>query len=863
MRVSIRRFALVILLFFLGGTIYSAIYVNYIHIHRLYQDIFIFEQFDSESFKASDLIIKNEIHYPNYVYSGYKDFISSFNSKSLSAIKALPLEEKCQAVFEQFHETDPDWKFPSFVDPDYLYDKSIENKQGYFHRAQDRLRKTRPEDERNITYRDNIGINNDFNRQIMKTKQIEQKMADITTLMRLYDKCFIKNDDQLTPNLKELYDRFTSKLFHYITPNLPLFQLSDHREIPANEFPVLNKDNEFLGDTISFDPEKENIIEFIHKHSNGRGIVISATTRHAKDLTRLIRILRALNNKLPIQILYKGDINKRSKEYIELTATCDVEFLLNKEHTNIYEKFMPELDLLNDYKSYGSEFPKQQVMFVNIVHTIAKNFKYGFPGYSNKVLALLFSSFKEIIMLDADTVPLVQLEHFFNSEEYLNSKTYFFRDRTLRDINSYIETNYFTKLMPSSEKSIDVLFDIPRITDKTLKNNYMTGFRHHQEAGVVVIDKVEHFGGLLMGLPLSLWREPVKSSIWGDKEMYWLGLSMAGDENYEFNKYEAASVGEFTVKNDHKYYTNTKAKEICSSHPGHVGKDGKLLWINSGFGYCKKNGYYRDRVKHPFALLDPEELNVLFSSPLKIRAAIVPPKIPYFRQPYSPTDSTAERAVAKKWKERKKDVDEISPIVDGKVQLFVDDHDPQKGWVKNSICFGYQYCAYDLIESYDSTEDKIIYDRGYSFEFKEEDVKFYDYLSKVWITASRTNPSGAVEKPHKEPPPKPIPIVLRPGKVDIDNGIEAHNKAQAAKENNKENNEVIKIISPPVDVQAQIDDIREVHGLANNRKGNGLESDAQIQKQLTDEGADKDDDDEQPEILPPPIDGDDINDKIK
>ena len=47
-----------------------------------------------------------------------------------------------------------------------------------------------------------------------------------------------------------------------------------------------------------------------------------------------------------------------------------------------------------------------------------------------------------------------------------------------------------------------------------------------------------------MMFPLALWSEPVQSSIWGDKEMYWLGLSMAGDENYEFNKYAAASVGE-------------------------------------------------------------------------------------------------------------------------------------------------------------------------------------------------------------------------------------------------------------------------------------------------------------------------------
>ena len=47
--------------------------------------------------------------------------------------------------------------------------------------------------------------------------------------------------------------------------------------------------------------------------------------------------------------------------------------------------------------------------------------------------------------------------------------------------------------------------------------------------------------------PLCLWTEPINSSVWGDKDLFWSSLSCAADENYEFNEYSAASVGERTT----------------------------------------------------------------------------------------------------------------------------------------------------------------------------------------------------------------------------------------------------------------------------------------------------------------------------
>ncbi|KAI5966516.1 uncharacterized protein KGF55_000825 [Candida pseudojiufengensis] len=672
------------------------------------------ERFDSISFKQHDLKIKKQLHYSNYLYSGYKQFINHFG-EDIDQIKARPNDEKCNIIFDQFNTTNPDWKLTIYNSPSNRFDKSSDKKESFFKERINRLRekyeKNNPDakDKFRLTRSQNHTILEEYNKHIEQSQTILQEMADSTTLLRLYGKCFFNKD--LDSTQAQVYDEFTDKLFPFLT----------------DKPPILDGDNSYNSDVYA-----RNSIDYIYKNSKGKGIVVSAATRHSRDLVRLIKVLRALNNKLPIQIMHKGDITKKWLTAIEEAAVVDIETTFQAENLAEDNPILKDTNLLDQSKEFGSEFPKQDLTFVNLAPCIKRNFKYSFPGYSNKLLALLFSTFNEIILLDADTVPLVPPMEFFESKEYQKSGTYFFQDRSLRDNNDYIETNYFATLFPSNENSIDNLFDIPRITEKTLNNKYMTGWRHYQEAGVVAFNKKEHFTGLLMMFPLSLWQEPVKSSIWGDKELYWIGLSAAGDENYEFNPYSAASVGEATSIHERKFYPNSKSREVCSTHPGHVNGDGKLLWINSGFGYCKKNGYYRDRVKFPFTAFESNELVDLFNSPLKIRAALIPPDLPRFREP-GQIDPEPELEFKSSWKLRKKDIDEINEdLPSGSERTeFITEWGPQKGWVKNNICFGYFYCAYDSIESYSADKET---DNGKFYEFDEESVKFFDYLSKVWLT---------------------------------------------------------------------------------------------------------------------------------
>ena len=729
------RFSLRKLFIFIGITLVSGLsYLLFVAYHsQFYQVLFVHERFDKRSFKASDDLVKRDLHYTNYLFSEYQNFTKLFGG-DVSAIKSKPLQEKCTAFFNYYDKIHPEWELKATDDDNPQFDKGIVNKNEFFVSKYAKIKLGNPEyvskEPPKFPYEDKLTINEIFKRRYGKTKASAQTMADTATIMRLYGKCFLGQDNENQAQFK----KYTKSLFPFSNNQLPTFELVGNDTDPVAEFPIYDEINKFTQQTHKFDPLTDNLIDFIHKNSNGRGIVISASTRHSRDLVKLIRVLRALNNKLPIQVIHKSDLNRNSRTIITHAATSDIDSFLGLKLSKDQKSYLPDLDLKRDYSKYGSEFPKQELWFVNIAGSIERKFKYAFPGYGNKILAMLFSSFKEILLLDADTVPLSNIEDFFNSDEYKESSAYFFLDRALRDHNDYIETNFFSQLFPANKVSMDSLFNIPLATEKTLGNKYMTGWRHLQEAGVVAINKRDHYLGILMMLPLLLWKDPVKSSIWGEKEMYWLGLSMAGDENYQFNKYGAASVGELTTNPNHTYYPSTKAHELCSTHPGHVDKNGKLLWINSGFSYCKKNGFFRDRIRFPFTDFQQDVLEQRFAHPQKIRAALIPPDLPKFRESGSPSDTLREEKFKSSWSKRKKDIDEINANLEEGEQRTerILKWIPQKGWIKNPICLGYMYCAYDKIQTYGVAGD----DTGHLFEFDDETVRKYDYLSKIWFTGT-------------------------------------------------------------------------------------------------------------------------------
>ncbi|RLV91723.1 putative alpha-13-mannosyltransferase MNN1 [Spathaspora sp. JA1] len=223
--------------------------------------------------------------------------------------------------------------------------------------------------------------------------------------------------------------------------------------------------------------EKGFLKEFKSK-LNGKGIVITLPDDQVDDVVSMIRLLRALKNKLPIQIVNFEALELATKQKIVMAARDDIENL-PVSYDNVAEY------LGDDYFNHAEGgLPKQEIWFVSIHNAIHKNYRGSFKKFGNKFLAMMFNSFEECMLVDADAAMLKSPEYFFNLKSYKETGALLFRDRTTGTTNKRM---FFKKIGPS-------------IIDSTIEKVY------------------------------------------GDKELFWLGMALNGDENYHINEIAAAAV---------------------------------------------------------------------------------------------------------------------------------------------------------------------------------------------------------------------------------------------------------------------------------------------------------------------------------
>ncbi|ODV58554.1 alpha-mannosyltransferase [Ascoidea rubescens DSM 1968] len=401
---------------------------------------------------------------------------------------------------------------------------------------------------------------------------------------------------------------------------------------------------------------------------SGKGIAISASDKFYPDLIGLIKVLRALGNTLPIQIVHKNDLSLPFQNKLIKLARSD-----------------------NLKKYLDLEFPKQELYFVNVEDCISDNYKSYFDGFSNKLLALFFNSFNEIILLDTDTVLFVDPNEFFEFEDYKKNGAFFFKDREYELRFDYkVDLEFFEKLMPNDLD--EFFFNINLITNKTKKNRFMSGLKHYMESGVVIINKKTHFKSLINSLTLSTVPQ-FMGKIWGEKELFWLSSSIMGDESYSFNNIGAVAIGELSLPEQRP---NSKSREVCSTHPGHISsEDSKtLLWINSGFKTCKKEGsevvdMTLDSFKNKYESV--EDLKSYYETPLRITGAILPP--------------------------------------DASNEFLNNLGEPSRGWRMFESCNGYLWCGFNVAGGNTQNPQAV----GKVVEYNEEEQQFFDFLGELWI----------------------------------------------------------------------------------------------------------------------------------
>lgn len=206
----------------------------------------------------------------------------------------------------------------------------------------------------------------------------------------------------------------------------------------------------------------------LHAHikNGGRGIVVTAGDKQAAYLLTGIQIIRKLGCTLPVEIMYLGD-------------------------DDLGPDFRAELE--------------------NIDGVITRDLKrmvddrgWELSTWAGKPFALLLSSFREVILLDADALFFKNPALLFNDAGYLETGALFFYDRILsvEDRRLRFQQPVFFHDQESvarlGRRWLEQIFPEP-ISSKAKQSRLWTGqSRQVQESGVIVVDKWRHFVSLLL-----------------------------------------------------------------------------------------------------------------------------------------------------------------------------------------------------------------------------------------------------------------------------------------------------------------------------------------------------------------------------
>ncbi|KAG7661574.1 uncharacterized protein J8A68_004943 [[Candida] subhashii] len=401
--------------------------------------------------------------------------------------------------------------------------------------------------------------------------------------------------------------------------------------------------------------------------------VLTIKDSHREVVIRLIHLLRYLKNDLPIQIIYQQESISYETKY-QIIQACSSRF---------------------------DNLPIQKVTFVNVTPAIHPDYAHKFESFANKILAVLFNTFEEIILIDADTVLTQPPRSFFNLSKYQSFGTLFFRDRTTVEYRPKDDIEFFKKLM--NNQLDEILFNLPQNTDFTFSNPFFEqNLSHIMESGLVLINRKMHFDQALIMATMNFFA-PVGFRMYGEKELFWLSLAITGNENYQFNEHPAAAIGEYTPDwirskdfgdgKEHKFLS----KEICANHPAHISDEDNhtLLWFNSGFKFCnQENANLDDEFGHKnryMNLKTLEAFKTFMNNKIRIKSAIVPPK----QKIHAPNDiGEADRSWA---------------------------HFGQ-------YCGGYTWCAYSSIGEAKTKEE-----RGLVINFTPAEVKHFEKIGDVWM----------------------------------------------------------------------------------------------------------------------------------
>ncbi|CAN3503897.1 hypothetical protein DICA1_F12772 [Diutina catenulata] len=474
---------------------------------------------------------------------------------SREAFASMSKADKCKTFFAGLAKENPDWK----VDPnEYVgsYRNEIHDEWEFHHNS---LLRSAIKD---ILYNHNID-EEDVERAekrihdalVEQDRNTTRRLTDIMTVVRMYNTCY------LDPKLDGEFDdteEIERRVFPYLTGKEPTFQLYDgpiQTEVPVYD--------------ASHQPREVKSQGFWNQYRskfNGRGIVVTAYDHHDGELIAEIYNLRMLNTSLPMQVVHYNDIGPRFKEKI-IRAARDP---------------MPLAD--NPPPGVTPDMNPIEVWFVEVEESVDTDLRAKFHSFGNKFLAVMYNSFEEMLFLDCDLLVFKKPEVFFDMTGYKETGALFWQDRHTSWGLNRRDPDIYTALMPPAVE--EEWFGTKQATNHTLGLNFFRfGTKERQESGVLVIDRMDHLSSLFMAAEIFFF-DKTKHKFHGDKECFWLGFTINGDENYAWNKNAGATIGNPTKDRGWVFKSNNERRrsmEICSVQIAHIDSDdGELAWINGG-----------------------------------------------------------------------------------------------------------------------------------------------------------------------------------------------------------------------------------------------------------------------------------------
>jgi alpha 1,3-mannosyltransferase len=264
-----------------------------------------------------------------------------------------------------------------------------------------------------------------------------------------------------------------------------------------------------------------------HMYNAGRGIVISGSDSQAPYIKTAISSFRAMGCTLPVEVMYLGD-------------------------SDLSEDIRTDLESIPD-------------VMTRDIRKMVNDQGWELEGWAGKAFAAFLSSFREVILLDADVLFLKDPAVLFDEPGYVDTGALFFADRTVYPQD---KRTFLRKIMPKP------------ISKKMKTSRWWAGESGEaQESGVVVVDKWRHFLSVFLTARINGpdrrdtdAGQGTYSFWWGDKETWWIAFELAGDTDYNFHQGGTGNMG--SVSNTEPIEKPEKKEDADNKRTKETASDG-------------------------------------------------------------------------------------------------------------------------------------------------------------------------------------------------------------------------------------------------------------------------------------------------